>query len=246
MDSTFKIVLLCHNHSNLSRQCLEGLLELDNVFLCAGLFDPARDDWQSSLQRSIRSGSVLHNLRILAGSTLRSIMRRLGFSLRRPATVKEFLISENVPWFPVNRVNSEKTRQRLVQENPDLLVIATFPQILRGHILSIPRLGCINTHPSLLPRYRGPLPVYWVLKNGEPKTGVTIHFVDEGIDTGDIICQKEILIEPGENPGSLSLRLGLLARILLKETVLLFRDGHDIPRLKQDEDSATYLPNPYN
>src|SRR5713226_7770003 len=80
----------------------------------------------------------------------------------------------------------------------DLIVVAGFARILKRALVDVPRLGCINVHPSLLPHYRGPEPFYWVLANLEKTTGVTIHHVDEGIDTGDIILQRELEIRPNE------------------------------------------------
>jgi methionyl-tRNA formyltransferase len=79
--------------------------------------------------------------------------------------------------------------------NPDLLISAHFQKIINKDIIAIPQLGCLNLHPSLLPFYRGMAPQHWPIINGERKTGITVHFIDEGVDTGNIVLQKEILID---------------------------------------------------
>lgn len=124
---------------------------------------------------------------------------------------------------------------------PDLCVTAAFGQILSEEVLSIPRLGTVNVHASLLPKYRGSSPVQWCLINGETRTGVTTMMTDRGIDTGDILLQEELQIQPDETAGALTARLAALGAGLLLKTLPLMASG-SCPRKKQDEAEATYYP----
>ncbi len=90
-------------------------------------------------------------------------------------------------------ISFEKLREFIVAFNIDLLVCHAYMKILPEKVFSVPKLGSINIHPSLLPKYRGPSPTYWVIKNREKVTGLTCHFIDNGIDTGNIISQRKIL-----------------------------------------------------
>lgn len=125
--------------------------------------------------------------------------------------------------------------------SPDLVVVAAFGQILPPEILEIVPMGCINVHPSLLPRYRGAAPINWSLIRGETKTGVTIMRMDEGLDTGDILTQKETIIEPDETFGMLHDRLAKMGAKLLLKTIEMMRHGA-VRRIPQDDSSATYAP----
>ena len=101
----------------------------------------------------------------------------------------------------------------------DLLVTAAFGQLLRPVILRLPRLGCVNIHASLLPRYRGAAPINWAIINGERETGVTAFLMDEGMDTGPILLQRRTEIGPDETAGELEERLSQLGAELAVETV---------------------------
>jgi methionyl-tRNA formyltransferase len=124
---------------------------------------------------------------------------------------------------------------------PDLAVVAAFGQILPREILKIPKLGCINVHPSLLPKYRGAAPINWALIRGEVKTGVTIMLMDEGMDTGDFLTQEETMIEPTETFGKLNDRLAVMGARLLLKTIDMLLEGN-ASRTPQDSSLATYAP----
>jgi methionyl-tRNA formyltransferase len=96
----------------------------------------------------------------------------------------------------------------------DVILVATFNQIIKNNLLSLPNIKIFNFHPSLLPKYRGPSPIIWTLLNGEKKTGITIHVLSEKIDAGDIVLQKEVEIEIEETLGSLSHKLAIAAEPL--------------------------------
>ncbi|MDJ0646361.1 MAG: methionyl-tRNA formyltransferase [Flavobacteriaceae bacterium] len=99
-----------------------------------------------------------------------------------------------IPFYRVDDINSVYVQDLIKELNPDLISINHFQKLLKTNILEIPKKGCINLHPSLLPSYRGLSPIQQPIIHGEKETGVTVHFVDEGIDTGDIILQKKITI----------------------------------------------------
>ena len=124
---------------------------------------------------------------------------------------------------------------------PDLVVVAAFGQILPKEIIHGPRLGCINIHPSLLPKYRGAAPINWALIRGEEKTGVTIMRMDEGVDSGAILLQEKTPIGPGESFGELHDRLANMGAELLIIALAMLQTGTLRP-LPQDGSLATTAP----
>ena len=113
-----------------------------------------------------------------------------------PSPVKELALSEGIPVFQPRRIKKERPVQQLKDLNPDLIVVTAYGQILSEEILNIPPHGCINMHASLLPKYRGAAPIQWSIVRGEKVTGVTAMKMDKGMDTGDILLQKEVEILP--------------------------------------------------
>lgn len=124
---------------------------------------------------------------------------------------------------------------------PDMVVLVAFGQILPKDIIDGPPLGCVNVHPSLLPRYRGAAPMNWALIRGETKTGVTIMRMDEGVDSGDILFQEETPIEPGETYDRLHDRLAVLGAQCLLRTIEGLAAG-TVRRIPQDHSRATLAP----
>lgn len=124
---------------------------------------------------------------------------------------------------------------------PDLCVTAAFGQILSQEILDIPRIGTVNVHSSLLPKYRGSSPINWAIICGETVTGVTTMMTDKGMDTGDILLQREVEILPGETAGELTDRLAVLGADLLIETIRQLENG-SCPRMPQDHEKMSYYP----
>lgn len=144
----------------------------------------------------------------------------------------------NIPIYQPSKVSTPEFLSVLKSISPDLIVVVAFGEILSREALEIPKAGCINLHPSLLPKYRGAAPVTWALVNGENVTGVTTFWISERMDSGDIIFQKEVEILPDDTRGTLELRLAEEGARLLAETIA---NGLD-KRRKQDDSKATYAP----
>jgi len=125
--------------------------------------------------------------------------------------------------------------------SPDLIVVVAYGKILPREILDIPHSGCINAHASLLPKYRGAAPIQRALLNGEKQTGVTIMFINEKMDAGDILLQEKIMVSPSDNLETLSDKLSKLSAKLLVKAILQIRQG-TCSRISQDNTKATYAP----
>jgi methionyl-tRNA formyltransferase len=129
--------------------------------------------------------------------------------------------------------------EQLAQFRPDIIVVAAFGQILPKSVLAVPRHGCINVHPSLLPRFRGASPIASAILAGDEFTGASIMLMDEGMDTGPILARAQIPISPRDNTGSLTTKLSWLGARLLLEALCYYSRGELAPRT-QDEAEATY------
>lgn len=125
--------------------------------------------------------------------------------------------------------------------DPDLIVVCGYKYIIPSQIFNIPRLRTINIHPSYLPKYRGQHVINWAIINGESETGVTVHFVDEGIDTGDIIVQKKIPILLDDTASTLSDKIYCEASELLKYVLDNISSGKELKAKKQDNSKASYF-----
>ena len=147
--------------------------------------------------------------------------------------VKEFCIQKSIPVLQPEKIKDIK--DTLIQLNPDLFCVVAYGKILPKDILKIPKLGSVNVHASLLPKYRGAAPIQWAVLNGEKTTGVTTMFMDEGMDTGDIILKQEVEIGENETTGELWERLSKIGGRLLIETVDKIEKGI-APREKQGND----------
>jgi len=158
-----------------------------------------------------------------------------------PPPIKVIAEKYNIPVVQHERLKNKEFLDYFSGVYPDLAVVAAFGQILPREILEIPKMGCINVHPSLLPKYRGAAPINWALIRGEVKTGVTIMQMDEGMDTGDILTQEKTMIEPMETFGKLNDRLAVMGARLLLATIEMIASGNATRRL-QDASLATYAP----
>ena len=157
-----------------------------------------------------------------------------------PPPVKIYAQAKDIPVFQPLKIRRDGV-EALRALAPDLCVTAAYGQILSQELLDIPRLGTVNVHASLLPRYRGSAPVNWCLIKGETLTGVTTMMTDKGIDTGDILMQRELTILPGETAGVLTQRLARLGANVLIDTIKALASG-TCPRRAQDESLMSYYP----
>jgi len=143
---------------------------------------------------------------------------------------------------PVN-ANDPRFLAMLKRLEPDLFVSMYYGRLFSPEALAVPRIGCVNLHPSLLPKGRGQGPSTWPIVNGDAETGQTIHWLDEGIDTGDVIAQKTVPIDREDGSASLGRRLLQAGVDLFMETWPLIESGK-APRIKQDDAQATYFVAP--
>ena len=153
--------------------------------------------------------------------------------------VKRLALEHGIPVVQTQTLKSGGALEKLASLQPDLIVVAAFGYILPTAVLSLPRFGCLNVHPSLLPRHRGPSPVASSLLYGDEFTGVTIMLMDSGMDTGPIIAQEKVSISFMDTTGSLSSRLADVGARLLLETLPNWLAGKLEPQA-QDESQATY------
>lgn len=158
-----------------------------------------------------------------------------------PSPVKSIAEQHKLPVLQPERVKNQDFVDSLKSLSPDLVVVSAYGQILPKTIIEIPKMGCINVHPSLLPKYRGAAPMNWTLIKGETQTGVTIMLMDEGMDTGDILTQEETAIGPEETFGELHDRLAVKGAELLLKTIEMIISGA-VQRTPQDSARATYAP----
>ena len=150
--------------------------------------------------------------------------------------VKQFAIEKGLKIYQPQKVrNNPEFIEEIKNINPDVICVVAYGKILPKELLDIPKLGCINVHGSLLPKYRGAAPIQWAVLNGDKTTGITTMYMNEGMDTGDMILKKEVEIGADETTGELWDRLADIGAKLLIETLELIEKGK-APREKQGED----------
>ena len=143
--------------------------------------------------------------------------------------------------FCPERVSRREPREVLSAFEPDFIVTVAFGQLLKESVLNIPQIACVNVHPSLLPKYRGPSPINWPIIRGDRETGVTTMIMDKGMDTGDILLQEVTPIGDEDTASDLYERLSLVGADLLLKTLIGLENGTLKP-IKQEHDKATYAP----
>ena len=150
--------------------------------------------------------------------------------------VKEFGLEKDIPVYqPLKIRNNDSFIDEMKNLNPDVICVVAYGKILPKEILEIPKLGCINVHGSLLPKYRGAAPIQWAVINGEKQTGITTMYMDIGMDTGDMILKEVVDIGEDETTGELWDRLSKIGGKLLVNTLKLIESGN-APREKQGDD----------
>ena len=150
-----------------------------------------------------------------------------GPLLRPP--VKRAALERGLTVYQPKRVREPEFIETLRALRPEAIVVAAYGQILPKEILTLPKYGCINIHASLLPRYRGAAPINWAIIRGETETGITIMQMDEGMDTGAILLQERIPIDPEDTAGTLTEKLSLLGAKLITAALPLIAAGKLVP-----------------
>ena len=152
--------------------------------------------------------------------------------------VKVCAMAHNIPVFQPVKVKAPEAVEVLRSYQADIFVVAAFGQILSEEILEMPRYGCVNIHASLLPAYRGAGPIQWAIIDGRRKTGITIMQMDKGLDTGDILLQKEVMIDERETGDSLHDKLAAAGAELIVEALSKIEASQVTPRRQNDEESC--------
>jgi methionyl-tRNA formyltransferase len=155
--------------------------------------------------------------------------------------IKAALAGNALPILQPARIKREETVAEICALAPDVIVVMAYGQILPRSVLEIPRVACLNLHASLLPRHRGAAPIQAAIASGDRESGITVMYMDEGLDTGDILLQSRLEIAADETGGSLHDRLGQIAPASLDEALAQLQRGN-APRIPQDASAATYAP----
>jgi methionyl-tRNA formyltransferase len=155
---------------------------------------------------------------------VKKIAEKLGLKIVQPAKIRD--------------AEAVETLKNL---RPDVIAVVAYGQVLPKNVLEIPRLGCVNTHASLLPKYRGAAPIQWAIARGERETGVTTMFMNEKMDEGDIILQSKTAIGDDETAPELEKKLAKMGAELMVETLSRIEKG-DAPRIPQENSQASYAP----
>ena len=157
-----------------------------------------------------------------------------------PSKVKEFALEKGLEIFQPIKIREDY--QKIIDIKPDLIVTCAYGQIIPKEVIDFPKYGCINIHASLLPEYRGGAPIHHAVIDGKDKTGITIMFMNEKMDEGDILYQKEIEITNEDNTSSMFEKLSKLGSEMIREFIPKLL-SNDFERIKQDNNKATYAYN---
>jgi len=160
----------------------------------------------------------------------------------RPSPVKEVALRERLPILQPEKIRGTDFHKALAAYSPDVIVLVAYGMILPPDVLQVPRLGCLNVHASLLPKYRGAAPVAWAIINSERRTGVTIMHMDEGLDTGGIVAQCEVEILEDDDALSLSNMLSAVGADLLIGVLDQVEKEQKIVSRPQDHSQAVWAP----
>lgn len=152
---------------------------------------------------------------------------------------EDLALKYSVPLYKIGDVSMPLDTQRIKELQPDIIFCIGWPQIIRREVLEIPQYGCVGIHPTLLPERRGGAPINWCLIDGLTKSGVTLFYFSEGVDSGDIIAQREFEITLKDTAGTVMSKVTNIAVELIREYYPLLEKGN-APRVPQDDDKATY------
>ena len=158
-----------------------------------------------------------------------------------PPPIKRIPITTNIAILQPPRIKDPHTIEEIRAITPDVIVVMAYGQILPRAVLEIPKIACLNLHASLLPRWRGAAPIQAAIAAGDQETGITVMYMDEGLDTGDILLERKLDILPTDTGASLHERLAQVAPEALFESLRLLT-AKSAPRIPQDNAQATYAP----
>jgi methionyl-tRNA formyltransferase len=158
-----------------------------------------------------------------------------------PTPVKEVAIKHQLPIYQPEKVSSEEFRPTLESFNADLFIVVAYGEILKQHVLDAPKIGCINVHASLLPKYRGAAPIQQAIINGEKESGISIMYMVKKMDAGDVITTAVVPISDEMTFGELETALCQAGCKSLQTALQFFKDGK-VPRAAQDESQVTFAP----
>ena len=158
-----------------------------------------------------------------------------------PTPVKECACTHGIPVYQPRTLRDGEALELLRRLEPDLIVVAAYGKIFPREILELPRLGCVNIHSSLLPKYRGAAPINWAILTGEERTGVTLMYMAEGLDTGDMLASAETEIDLAEDAAQLHDRLAQMGARLLTDTLPALENG-TARAVPQDDAGSCYAP----
>lgn len=214
-------VLFFGMQGNFSTPSLQSLLASD-IDVCAVVVPvPGRN--QQAIQRREQPHGKRSSLPLVS---------------RHPSIV-EIAWQQNIPVWEVSRLADATVYETLAAYKPDMLCVACFSQRIPPSIINLPRLGSLNVHPSLLPAHRGPVPLFWTFRSGEATTGVTIHYLAETMDTGDLLAQQTIHVAEGIDYDQLETQCATTGGTLLANVVHALYEGRTTPT-PQDETKSSY------
>lgn len=156
-----------------------------------------------------------------------------------PSEIKKLAVHYHVPVFQPSRIREESALQQIRFLKPEVIVVMAYGQILPGELLRIPTVACLNLHASILPRHRGAAPIQAAIESGDRESGITIIYMNERLDEGDVLLTHSFKLAKEETGGSLHDRLAEASPAALKEALLLLKQGR-APRIPQDHSLATY------
>jgi len=154
---------------------------------------------------------------------------------------------KNIPVFHCGNINDLECQEFIKDLNPDLLISAYFSQILKKEIITLPKLGVLNVHPGWLPEYKGAMAYFWVLNNGSDRGGVTVHWIDEGIDTGTVLARRSFALKEQATQETVLMYTAVIGAKLIGRVVRRLLAGHN-PQLQtiHPEEADAYYPMPGN
>lgn len=197
---------------------LEPILNIHNV---VGIIEPAPRNSETNQKSSV----------FKALKSVYSIFKK------QAKTLKFYSKEKNIPYYYMDNGSDKNLEKWVKEKNPDVIVVYSMSQLLKENIFSIPKYGTINLHPALLPSYRGANPDFWMYHDGVKEGGVTVHYIDKGEDTGDIIYQEKYDFPLGlKSPQMLDLSIGKIGTNLLLKVL---ENIEELPRKKQPKESPT-------